>query len=1132
MKRFLQLFLVMVFLSQNLHAQLITPNDVPIFGFDKKISGSDFSYHYPIPGITNSILVRGNKTMNTMEFITKPVPLQYNASSTLFIFPFAIGANAISINIDMYVDDVKWFTFDTKSNPLWSKKNDNGAVLSFENIEYDGNQDMKGFLYLRLPNSLTKPGSPLKIKFVAQDAGLQTWIILYKDELKTEIKARLLPAIIESNGREKQTVFIDLFHFAPPQNAIINIDGKDVGNQNLKLGYNQFSILIDKVKKQKEITILLKTKGKILINKTLLKPSREWNVNFVQHAHTDIGYTRSQTEILAEHIRYIDYALDFCDLTDTFPDEAKFRWTCEASWAVEEFINTRPPQQVERLLNRIKEGRIEVTAMMFNFDEIPDENILAHSLDPLKTLKKYNIPVKVAMQNDVNGIGWCFADYFPKMGVKYLTMGINAHRAYTCFDYPTVFRWQSPSGSEMIAYRAEHYNKGNFVGVEKSDFTSFEVKLLEYLASLEEIGYPYSIAQIQFSGYLIDNSPPSIQACENIRKWNEKYKFPKLKLSASSDFLDQISSQYYNQLPVIKGGWPDWWTDGFGASPREVTAMRYAQSDFIANTSTLTLAGLLGSYIPKNSFQRIEDILSATLFYGEHTTGYWASVSAPYCKQTLEQRAIKESYAWEAYRRAKILGETAQGSIQSLFQKSNQYPSLIVTNTLSWTRSGLIKVYIEHEMVGVHQQMDITDFQGKHLKYQMAENRPEGTYWWIWVDSITPMSSKQYFIVTKDSLNDSNGFQKIDADQNDLIYAENQWYTLKINTKEGTITQWYDKQNHQNLLDSGAMYHFGEFIGESLAERSSLESRKMGDHVRYSLESVQFLGLLKGDIFDSYMFSAMAKNGIETINPNFKFEFKLYHDTKMLELSYTIVKNENINPESFYIAMPFNVQNGKIYCELPGGVMEAGVDQIKGSSSDWNTSQAFVSVASDKQQIIVSCNEMPLWQFGNINIGRYKPDAKPETTHLYSWPMNNYWVTNFNADFRGEMSWNYLITNTDTKIHAQSTRFGWNNKVPLTYRVLPKGSKESQKSAKTMYDNILNFNTDNILVVSMQPLENEHAIIVHIREINGTITPLHITSNFISYLSIQEVNSIFQQISDAPIQLNPYESKFLKILLP
>ena len=58
----------------------------------------------------------------------------------------------------------------------------------------------------------------------------------------------------------------------------------------------------------------------------------------IQHSHTDIGYTRSQTEILAEHLRYIDYALDYRDATDNYPENAKFRWTCEASWPVDEFL--------------------------------------------------------------------------------------------------------------------------------------------------------------------------------------------------------------------------------------------------------------------------------------------------------------------------------------------------------------------------------------------------------------------------------------------------------------------------------------------------------------------------------------------------------------------------------------------------------------------------------------------------------------------------------------------------------------------------------------------------------------------------------------------------------------------------
>ncbi len=74
----------------------------------------------------------------------------------------------------------------------------------------------------------------------------------------------------------------------------------------------------------------------------MLAPPRKWTIYLTQHAHTDIGYTRPQTEILPEHLRYIDYALDYCDLTDGLPDDARFRWTCETSWAVRQYLNDRP----------------------------------------------------------------------------------------------------------------------------------------------------------------------------------------------------------------------------------------------------------------------------------------------------------------------------------------------------------------------------------------------------------------------------------------------------------------------------------------------------------------------------------------------------------------------------------------------------------------------------------------------------------------------------------------------------------------------------------------------------------------------------------------------------------------------
>ena len=243
----------------------------------------------------------------------------------------------------------------------------------------------------------------------------------------------------------------------------------------LHSGENNFYIEIPEVSQAQEDVLTVKQGREILYTEPIkINPVRHWQMNLVQHTHTDIGYTRSQMEILTEHLRYIDYALDYCDATDNYPEPAKFRWTCEISWAVSEYLKCRPAEQIARLKQRVKEGRIEFATMYLNFDELPDEQTLAASLAPLKQFRQHGMRAELAMQDDVNGIGWCFSEYFADAGVKYLNMGTHGHRALICFDKPTVFWWESPSGKKMLAYRAEHYNQGNFFGIHNDDFESFE----------------------------------------------------------------------------------------------------------------------------------------------------------------------------------------------------------------------------------------------------------------------------------------------------------------------------------------------------------------------------------------------------------------------------------------------------------------------------------------------------------------------------------------------------------------------------------------------------------------------------------------------------------------------------------
>ncbi|MBM3295763.1 MAG: hypothetical protein FJY82_14785 [Candidatus Aminicenantes bacterium] len=57
-----------------------------------------------------------------------------------------------------------------------------------------------------------------------------------------------------------------------------------------------------------------------------LAPQRKWTLYLLPHSHTDIGYTDLQTRVAKNHVEYLDRVVEFCRVTDGYPEEAKFRW--------------------------------------------------------------------------------------------------------------------------------------------------------------------------------------------------------------------------------------------------------------------------------------------------------------------------------------------------------------------------------------------------------------------------------------------------------------------------------------------------------------------------------------------------------------------------------------------------------------------------------------------------------------------------------------------------------------------------------------------------------------------------------------------------------------------------------------
>jgi len=1091
-------------------------------GYNKSISGGTINYHSPSPDIRSALLVRATDGTMKIEWETEPVDISQELGNVRIIWLAGLGCNLGSQPFDLYLNDKFLLTFKNFDKETWKVSAQNGIQLSFETTMMDNALDRFGLAILSIPKSQLEDGKPLKLKIVGHKSNSNAWVMTFQGQLSEKITIASHNAMRKDGDRRFQPIDINLTYFGDPVSATVRADGVPDLQIELNSIFNNFSLLFPEVKKEKKVTIKLFVDSKEVINRKItLSPIRKFTVYMVQHTHTDIGYTRPQTEILPEHLRYIDYALDFCDQTDHYPDNAKFRWTCEASWAVREYLKNRPDEQIERLKKRVDEGRIELTGMMFNVSDIVDENSFVDFLQGIRLFKENGFPVKTAMQNDVNGFAWCLVDYFKDTGVEYLTMGTHGHKALIAFEHPTPFWMESPSGNRLLAFRADHYMTGNMWGVHTDNLEKLETDFFNYLKDLFEKGYPYNKIAVQHSGYMTDNSPPALASCNLIRRWNEKYEWPKLKSAIARDFMDVMKENHKKELPVYRATWPDWWTDGFGSAARETAAARLTHAEMIANMGLLSMAKVAGAKLPEQIHERIRVIEDALLFYDEHTFGAAESISDPMSENSQVQWMEKAAYVWDAVKNSRLLTETAMGLLQpSLTQGS--IPTITIFNTLNWVRSGWLKVYVDNEILPKSKAFSIRDDQGNEIPAQIIASRSEGNYWAIWVKDIPALGYNTYQIqVSEKDKPDEKEFISDDG----LI--ENKYYKIKLNTEKGTISGIFDKELQKQLVDADCDWELGQFIYETTGYRGQLDRFVLEKVDRTSLRDVSVEPGIDGPIWKSIIIKGISEGFDE--KKGIRFEIRLFKNEKRIEFHYGVRKLRITDPEGVYIAFPFALSKSKLLYEVQGGLVEPGKDQIPGSASDWNTIQNFTTVRNKESQIIFGSSGMPLVQLGDINLGKFQYIAKVEKPHIFSWPLNNYWVTNFRYSQEGDLNWSYYFTSTDDNSNSSATRFGWGSRVPLLARVLPTGNRREGKYTQSF----LNSDIPNILMVSARPSNENDGIILHFRELEGKDTKINLQELLKDrkIKSAYEVNVLNEEISEiqSEITLAPFSIKFIRV---
>ncbi len=247
----------------------------------------------------------------------------------------------------------------------------------------------------------------------------------------------------------------------------------------------------------------------------------------------------------------------------------------------------------------------------------------------------------------------------------------------------------------------------------------------------------------------------------------------------------------------------------------------------------------------------------------------------------------------------------------------------------------------------------------------------------------------------------------------------------------------------------------------------------------------------------------------------------LYDDVKRIDLVNVLDKEETFHPEAVYFAFPFAVGPGAaapgVRFEIAGADMAPGTEQLPGTTLDWQTAQHWVEFSGRDARVVWSPVEAPLVQFGDINTGKWQKTFSPANAWVFSYAMNNYWMTNFKASQEGRVEFRYSLTSTapvpaaagagPASDRVASTRFGWEVHTPLVAAWIPAGNKGPITAAEA---SALSVDVPNVIVQALW-LDEDGTAVVRLREIAGQAAEGRLSS------------AVFLDGGAIPVRLKPFE---------
>jgi alpha-mannosidase len=495
---------------------------------------------------------------------------------------------------------------------------------------------------------------------------------------------------------------------------------------------------------------------------------------------------------------------------------------------------------------------------------------------------------------------------------------------------------------------------------------------------------------------MADNTPIDADLPDAVKSWNEEYAFPHLIIAGATEIMKAFDDKYGDRLPVYKGDFTEYWTDGLGTAAKQ-TAMNRSSKERLIQSETLWSIVNPESPAPVDAFNEAwRNVIMGT----EHTWCYMDPSKQPITNNIL---AVKFGFFQKADDQSRYLMKLALSPVTETSSRN-----IGVFNTLPWTRSGMI--YIPASQLRDYK--GIIDENGNPVISQRLSTGEFAFY----AANIPSFGSVKYL------LTDRMFESKASLASGNIL--DNGILRVVIDPNSGDITS----------LKCGSAEFSGSVNGTNVNSYRYLHGDDTPDkasgtnHVKISISE-------NGPLLATIRIESEAEGCNSLVR-----EITLMAGQPWVEIANTVDKKAVKEKEGIHFGFGFNISNPVTHVDIPWGIMELEKDQLPAGNRNWIAFQRWLDIAGDAGGITFCSLDAPVFESGNItanvlgaatNSPKWIRKLGPSSI-IYSWAMNNHWHTNFPLSQEGKVQFRYrILPHTSVYNAADANRFGLGQAQPL-----------------------------------------------------------------------------------------------------